>query len=664
MKNDVRVAISTDEAGFAINATLIASILRRTDRAVHVRCWCRGFSPESFEKGQLKVEFLPAEDEVTGRYPTKSGPAAYDRLLVIRDCPDWDRCMVMDYDQLVLCDLGPLFDMDLGDHLLAAHMQGTGVDMAYAMRVWLKRPLPEGWEHVASHPYFLMPPLLNLKAMREAGTWDVFTKAHAAFGADEQLSLTAATEGRSLPLEAKWNLFPRLHIPAGVVPEGIIHWSGWPKPWHRNAKVWRPDVWEAERSSWEHLRMGIWEKPLAVEVDPIDGRSARALWARGWSVKVWPTPGSAPGLIDSEQPPGADLAIEPGNLHGFRTFLEDRHQDVEMVRFGPWCDPGEWLDGCRKLPGYVVLTGERSEAELERVRQWGYEMETSIKPVEWPAGGPLPKVLEYQLNGDSDGGLPSGNCLYLKRTRDASIEGGLQAGPRPELPMEAKGSDAIAVAVIAVGRRRGFLQTFLRSAERNFLPGHPRRWVVFTDAEMEEWSAPERHVVRVTEDALGQKELGCYSILNENWHAFDGADFVFLLDTRAVVEGLVGREMLGDGLTAVTHAGFHGKPRSAFTYEPREASTACVRGWEGGSYYTGAVQGGKSEVFRNAVEKLSSAVESDRTNGIAAVWGAESHWNRILVDQPPAVALPPSHGRPEWQTPEFPLLISLRSERK
>jgi hypothetical protein len=173
-----RLVLSTDTKGHPYLATLIASIFRRTSLSVHVRCWCRGFLPESFETARLKVEFLPALDEVTGRYPGTSGPAAYDRLLVIRDCPDWDLCMVMDYDQLLLCDLAPLFEMDLGDHLLAAQMQGPGADMAYAMRVRLKRPIPEGWEHLAKHPYFLMPSRLTLKAMREAGAWENFLKAH------------------------------------------------------------------------------------------------------------------------------------------------------------------------------------------------------------------------------------------------------------------------------------------------------------------------------------------------------------------------------------------------------------------------------------------------------------------------------------------------------
>ncbi len=226
------LAISTDIKAYLQHATLIASILRRTGLPLHVRCWCRGFPPESFEIGALKMDFIPAVEDVTGIFPSYVGPAVFDRLRVIRDCPDWDKCLIMDYDQLALCDLAPLFELDLGDRLLAAKMQGQGVDMAYAMRTWIKRPLPKGWEHVAEYPYFSMGPLLNLKAMREAGTWEKLVAAHAAFGVDEQLSLTAATEGRTMGFDPKWNLFPASDIQEGEVPEGVIHWLGWPKPWH------------------------------------------------------------------------------------------------------------------------------------------------------------------------------------------------------------------------------------------------------------------------------------------------------------------------------------------------------------------------------------------------------------------------------------------------
>ena len=111
----IRLALSTDAKGHPYHATLIASILRRTALPVHVRCWCRGFAPESFERGPLKVEFIPTDEEVTGKFPGYVGPAVFDRLRVIRDAQDWDRCMVRNQDQLVRCDLAPLFELGPGN---------------------------------------------------------------------------------------------------------------------------------------------------------------------------------------------------------------------------------------------------------------------------------------------------------------------------------------------------------------------------------------------------------------------------------------------------------------------------------------------------------------------------------------------------------------------
>ena len=78
----LRLALSTDAAGFGYNATLIAGILRRTASALHVRCWCRGFRAESFGSGPLRVEFIEASQRVTGKFPSYVVPAAFDRLRV------------------------------------------------------------------------------------------------------------------------------------------------------------------------------------------------------------------------------------------------------------------------------------------------------------------------------------------------------------------------------------------------------------------------------------------------------------------------------------------------------------------------------------------------------------------------------------------------------
>ena len=651
MKKELRIALSTDARGHAPHATLIASILRRTERAVHVRCWCRGFLPDSFSQGKLTAEFLPAEEEVTGRYPSSSGPAAYDRLLVIRDSADWDRCMVMDYDQLVLCDMAPLFDMDLGDHLLAAHMQGPGVDMAYAMRVWLKRPIPDGWEHCAANPYFLMPPLLNLAAMREAGTWEKFLAAHAAFGADEQLSLTAATEGRSLPLDRKWNLFPKLHIRDGEVPEGIIHWSGWPKPWHKGAKVWRPDIWESEKSSWEHLRMGLWEKPLSVELEPEDDRAVRALAQRGWRVKVFSNRLVEAGGIEPKFP---DLEVVPASREEFQTLLEHEER-IDQVRLGAWEDPADWLEGSRIAPEHLVLKGGMDAEEVDRVRALGYGTETRLMSGEWPAGGPLPRALGFHPCKHGTG-IGPGEDLYLKHDRRSPLEEPLSLGTLPEtalLPDRVK----IGVCVIATARYRMYVRPLLRSIRRNFLTGHEVTVFLFTDGEVRE--EPGLRVIQVEHSEWPGMAIRRYPIFREHTRQFEDMEYLYYLDADMRVIGKVGKEILGE-LVGTLHPGFHDKPRAKFTYERRPQSSAMIPPEEGTSYFCGAFQGGRTGKYLEAVRVMAERIDADEAAGVTAVWHDESHWNRYLVDCPPTLILSPSYcWYPDGRSRDFEVKIAV-----
>lgn len=317
----INLVFSSDAKGFSKSATVIASILRRSLEPVHVRYWCSGFLPKDIEVDGLKVEFFEVIDDDGNRYPGHVSPAVFNRLRVINDCPDWDRCLVMDYDQLVMCDLGPLLEMELGDHLLAAKMQGQGVDMAYAMREWIGQPLPDGWEHVAGYAYFSMGPLLNLKEMRVAGTWKKLLAAHEAFGKDEQLSLTAATEGRSTAYADRWNLFPGRDLSGDEVPDGVIHWTGWPKPWHPGTGVWREDLWQSERTTWEQLRLGDWKKPLAVLIGCSDTEVLKGLMGRGWSLMIFKNPSEelTPNNQEQEQEQKQKQEQE-----------QDRHKEAEL----------------------------------------------------------------------------------------------------------------------------------------------------------------------------------------------------------------------------------------------------------------------------------------------------------------------------------------------
>lgn len=246
--------MATDARGFDPNATTIASALRHTSRRVHVRLFLRGMDAASFSTGRLTVEFLPVTEGLAGSIPSHVTQSTFDRLLVLRDCPDWDRALILDYDQLVLCDLAPLFDMPMDGNLLAARLWNKS--LGEAARDWFGRSLPEQFSDAAKGPFFYMGPLLDLNAARCATLWEKIVAAHQQLGMEEQIALTVACEGRIKGIDPSWNLVPQWDKP--VVPGGILHFTGPEKPWNApwlRCAAW----WQSQQTSWEQLRSGEWE---------------------------------------------------------------------------------------------------------------------------------------------------------------------------------------------------------------------------------------------------------------------------------------------------------------------------------------------------------------------------------------------------------------------
>jgi lipopolysaccharide biosynthesis glycosyltransferase len=447
----VRIVLSSDATGFSRNATLIASILRRTAARVEVRFYTRGFDVASFEQGQLKVEFTRCEEPVTGKYPGHVPQAVFDRLRIIADESRWDRVLVMDHDMVVLCDLAPYFREAFGDALLMGRLFGPGNTLGLQMSG--RGGLPPALKHCEDYPYFYMGPMMNLAAMRAEGTWDRLLAAHQLIGEDEQISLTAACGGKVRGVDKRWNLVPEwdklkdaaARVPRegetvenGItwidgVPAGVIHWTGGAKPWHRHLKVWRSDLWEAENVSWEVLRHGGWDKPPALEVGSGNGRSARGLYERGWKVSLIPAGphDGSDGHPGREIPPHPDVEIldrDPALVRG----------EFRMVRFWPGTRAAGWLGKFEHLPPAIVLEGPLDFARIEEVRTAGYLAQARLLRRQWADGGPDPEVLHFAEGDD----LPVGEdeMLYLARSPSEAVwpvpsgYGRPQAGLEPPLP--------------------------------------------------------------------------------------------------------------------------------------------------------------------------------------------------------------------------------------
>ncbi len=391
-EHPICLVLSADKRNFGILATLLASIARRTDRPLWVRCFCSGLSAESFEVPGLRVDFLEGgESELS--HPHDCG---FDVPRLARELPSWDRCLRLTANHLVLCDLAPWFAMELEDAIIAGVPTGRKVRDEWGS---IEGGAGE-WVEALEMPLVHSALLIHLKAIRDKGSEERLTAASAFFARKPLLALCAAAGGRILKVESKWHR-PVDGFAPGEIAEQVVHWPGWPKPWEPDARTWGGEAWGAEKCSWEALRMGEWEKPVMLEVEPGTRLQASSLAKRGWKV-----------FMVSSTHDRSKAAAAGGPLPESATWPDFRGlspgdeipERVQMVRFGAGAkDSGlagkvtgaaGWLEQARWRPRHVVVCGPINPEEIVALGALGYREPVSVWRGDWPLGGADPEVLE------------------------------------------------------------------------------------------------------------------------------------------------------------------------------------------------------------------------------------------------------------------------------
>lgn len=233
---------------------------------------------------------------------------------------------------------------------------------------------------------------------------------------------------------------------------------------------------------------------------------------------------------------------------------------------------------------------------------------------------------------------------------EADIQAVMRPGPRPV---------SVALCVIATGKYHDYAQRMIDSARQYFLPDCDVTILLFTDgppipgtvhckAEHRPWPGPtlyRYHTMLAEVERLAQ------------------SDYVFYCDADMQFVQPVGREILGN-LTAVCHQYFCNQPRYKWTYETRPESRAYIPGNEGQHYYAGGFQGGRSQVFIEAMQTMRDAIDDDAQRGLTAVWHDESHWNHyLLYSREPDVKLSPAYCTDEGNpVPDAKLLAKRKPE--
>lgn len=195
----------------------------------------------------------------------------------------------------------------------------------------------------------------------------------------------------------------------------------------------------------------------------------------------------------------------------------------------------------------------------------------------------------------------------------------------------------------------GYTKGMVEGVRKYFLPGHDVEIMLWTDMPKEVSYGTTRFEARSM--PFPHPTLRRFELFLEQKEYLSKFDYLFFIDIDMKIVNILGDEMLGDGLTGAQHPMYALRQVFQAPFEQNKESKAYV--YTPPFYYAGGFQGGKADQFIEAMEVMAKNIEDDLSRNIIARWNDESHWNRYLVDHPPAVTLTPSYVFPDSIIDEY-----------
>ena len=226
-----------------------------------------------------------------------------------------------------------------------------------------------------------------------------------------------------------------------------------------------------------------------------------------------------------------------------------------------------------------------------------------------------------------------------------------------------------------------YLAPMIESARKFLLKGSELEFLVWSDIPLQ--TDLGKGVTIFPTEPMGwpAPTLCRYGLFLEQAEKLKEYDYVFYCDADMLFVSRVGEEILGEGLTAAQHPMYALSREYHPPYEPNSKSTAYIprvgrtlqdkdkKRFES-LYFAGGFQGGRPEVFIKAMREMKKNIDTDLSKGYISIWNDESHWNKYLFKNPPAIVLSPSYIYPDslikqyyqtkiWGRSYVPKLITL-----
>lgn len=220
----------------------------------------------------------------------------------------------------------------------------------------------------------------------------------------------------------------------------------------------------------------------------------------------------------------------------------------------------------------------------------------------------------------------------------------------------------ICILTIATNKYLQFVEKLYDDIAERFIPGSEINCLLFTDHEVE--TSDNVRVHYIDHEPWPMPTLKRYNYFIKEKDFILEHDYCFYFDADMRIDNFVGEEVLSNGIVATKHPyqSFHSIQDMSYDRNPE--SLAYVPYGKGKTYYAGGFNGGKTGKFIEMAETISERVNKDLERDIIALWHDESHMNRYLIDNPPALELSPSYCYAEefygTDYPHEPKIIALR----
>ncbi|XP_067873563.1 N-acetyllactosaminide alpha-1,3-galactosyltransferase-like isoform X7 [Heterodontus francisci] len=195
-----------------------------------------------------------------------------------------------------------------------------------------------------------------------------------------------------------------------------------------------------------------------------------------------------------------------------------------------------------------------------------------------------------------------------------------------------------------------YLEGFLMSADKHFMPGFSVIYYVFVDdlLKLKGLRLSGRRKVKSFKvekhkrwQDISMFRMKTISKLIDD-HIRHEANYVFCFDVDQRFEGRFGTETLSESV-ALLHAWFYRRPKFLYSYDLNPHSAAYMGTTAGDFYYHAAVFGGTWQCVKNLTETCHRGIMQDKQNNVEALWHDESHLNKYFWLHKPTKVLSPEY---------------------